>query len=95
MNLIEDLKLNEEWMAQANCKDMDLDLFFPELGANYDPFVKEVCLACPVIEQCAWYANETSSESGMFGGMTPFERRTWRRKNKVILGQSRAEWEAA
>lgn len=95
MNLIESLLSHSDWMDEANCKNMDVNIFFADNGRNYDPFAKEVCLECTVIEDCAWYANETSADSGMFGGMTPNERAVWRRKNRVILGQSREEWSRA
>ena len=78
------------WQDDANCKNMDVNLFFPEYGGNYLPFVKEVCSSCSVIEECLWYANEMKSDEGFFGGMTPEQRRAWRRKNNVQLGDRRA-----
>lgn len=93
--VLRDFSRNSEWMEDANCKNMDVNLFFPKLGATIDPFVKEVCEACPVSEQCLWYANESSSDHGFFGGMAPRDRMLWRKKNKVVLGMSKTEWEAA
>jgi len=84
---------NTGWMSEANCKDMDIELFFPTDGANMDPFVREVCFECPVIEDCAWYANESGSVDGFFAGMTPKERQAWRKKNNVMIGMSREDWE--
>lgn len=80
----------DEWKKDANCLNMDTSLFFSELGSNVLPFVREVCDACPVIEECLWYANETGSDHGVFGGMTPTERRLWRRDNNIELGDRRA-----
>jgi WhiB family redox-sensing transcriptional regulator len=81
------------WMHEANCKKMDADLFFPtEKGGGYSEFAKEVCATCPVVEPCLWYANETSAETGMFGGMSPPQRLAWRRKNKVTMGMSKHAW---
>jgi len=82
-----------DWMPEANCRNMDVELFFPIKSSNYDPFVKEVCGSCPVQEECLWYANQTSAEEGYFGNMTPMQRRAWRKKNNVSMGQSKAEWE--
>lgn len=95
MSLLTDIGFAQEWMVDANCKNMDINLFFTDGTKPYDPFVKEVCMACPVIDECAWYANETAADHGIFGGMTPSERRLWRRKNNAIMGQSQAQWEAA
>lgn len=94
MSLIKELKSAGDWILDANCKNMDTNLFFPEVNKHYDDFIREVCFTCPVIDECAWYANETSAVYGMFGGMTPTEREQWRKKNKVILGDSRNDWEA-
>jgi WhiB family redox-sensing transcriptional regulator len=82
-----------EWTSQANCKNMDIDLFFPGDGENYSSFVKEVCQECPVIEECLWYANETRSYDGYFGGMSPNARERWRVKNKITMGHSREQHE--
>lgn len=82
-------------MDQANCKNMDTNLFFMEDGARIDPFVKEVCTECPVSEQCLWYANETSVVDGVFAGMARNGRQAWRRENKITIGQSKKEWEAS
>jgi len=94
VNLLEDIAKNSHWIADANCLGMDINLFFSDNNHGYDPFVKEVCAACPVIEECLWYANETASDHGFFAGMAPRDRLKWRRENKVILGMSREEWEA-
>lgn len=83
----------KNWMPEANCRNMDVDLFFSGTGGNYTSFVKEVCADCPVQEECLWYANETSSDDGYFGGMTPRERMRWRRNNNVVLGQTKKEWD--
>jgi len=93
VNLLEDIEHHADWIQDANCRGMDVNLFFPDNSTQYNPFAREVCMACDVIDECAWYGNETSAVYGMFGGMSPTEREVWRRKNKVRLGQSRKQWE--
>lgn len=84
-----------DWMDEANCRDMDVNLFFPEkAGGTYSPFAREVCSLCTVQEECLWYANETSADVGMFGGMSPEERRLWRKKLGITIGTLRSEVEA-
>jgi WhiB family redox-sensing transcriptional regulator len=73
------------WVSDANCLNMDTNLWFPEFGANYTPFAKEVCNSCLVSEECLWYANQIGAQDGMFGGLTPSERERWRSKNGVRL----------
>jgi WhiB family redox-sensing transcriptional regulator len=84
----------KHWVDEANCRDMDTNLFFPEDGMVVSKFVKELCGTCPVMEDCLWYANESSTDHGVFAGMSVKRRRDWRRKNKVILGMSKQEWES-
>jgi WhiB family redox-sensing transcriptional regulator len=85
---------NSEWMADANCSRMDTSIFFPEDGLPYPKFAREVCALCTVKEECLWFANETSSDYGMWGGMSPTERQEWRKKNNIPLGTSKEynEW---
>lgn len=83
----------KDWVKDANCRNMDTELFFPGDGENYDPFVREVCQECPVIEECLWYSNETASHDGMFGGMTPRERGKWRAKTGISVGMSKSDWD--
>lgn len=80
------------WADAANCKNMDLDLFFPKDGQNVSEFAREVCNTCPVLQDCLWYANETYSDHGFFGGMTPKQRKAWRVRNRVSLGMDYDAW---
>jgi WhiB family redox-sensing transcriptional regulator len=87
------VKKAKNWLSQANCRNMDTELFFPKDGQNLSPFVKEVCAECPVQEKCFWYANESYSSMGIFAGTGARERQAWRTNNKVSLGMSKEDWE--
>lgn len=87
--------MNKEWVKDANCLGMDTELFFPKLGGAVSPSIREVCRSCAVIDECTWYANEMSGDYGYMGGMSPTQRQAWRRRNKVVLGQSFDEWKAS
>lgn len=80
------------WMRKANCRNMDIDLFFPGNGENINAFTREVCGECEVRDECLWYANRTFSSHGVFGGMSPNQRESWRTRNKVQLGMSKEAW---
>lgn len=86
------LKTDLTWADRANCRNMDIELFFPEVGKNIDPFAREVCSVCDVREQCLWYANKTGTEDGLFGGLSPNQRKHWRSRNKISLGMSYDDW---
>lgn len=74
----------EPWRAQAACRGVDPDVFFPEKGQSvggpreFYTRARVFCARCPVREACLDYALERSSwpeDAGMWGGTTPRERR--------------------
>lgn len=71
------------WMREALCAEVGGDLWFPGLA---EPHVvsaaKRVCNGrpgvsdpCPVRTECLEYALDNYERDGIFGGMTPRERR--------------------
>lgn len=72
------------WMKDANCKGRDLELFFPHHD-NQTAYARarEICLACPVRQTCLDYAIDTDTWDGMFGAMSPRERRAWLTSQEV------------
>ena len=64
----------ESWMEDAACATTDPDIFFPDVRQSAAP-ARKVCAGCPVIDSCADFAERTSQEYGIFGGLTPSERR--------------------
>lgn len=80
------------WTEDAICPQVDLDIFFPEKGGS-TAAVKAVCAGCPVRRPCLEYAlaNEDSTSTserilafGIWGGLSPRERR------KLIRARHRA-----
>ena len=71
------------WHAEAACQGWDTNLFFQETRgpANYRT-VKALCLTCPVTEQCL--AAGLHEEFGVWGGLTPNERRKMRRLHRGV-----------
>ena len=60
---------------QAVCTSVDTDLFFPEQGRlDVTRAAKKVCQSCPVRLPCLEAALEFG-ETGVWGGLTEFERR--------------------
>lgn len=94
MNLV----LNGGWTASAACRGMDPAVFHPQRHghdqAKRSRAAKEVCRRCPVEDECLAFALMTEpvgSESGIWGGMTPEERRELRR----LLERSEPEVQVA
>lgn len=77
-----------EWMNEAACVGIDVDVFFPELFSTYrtdelhpvELAPKHLCFTCPVQEECLdyMYANETEQgvQEGVWGGTLLRERRS-------------------
>lgn len=61
------------------------DAFFIELGdgnCGYKTRVaKNLCEECPVKFECLQYALESNEQEGIWGGLTPAERRRLRRRS--------------
>ena len=74
-----------DWQKRANCSPDDAKLFFSESGTRNEPKevkeAKAICRKCPVVEQCLKYAlNNGEIGYGVWGGLTPKERRMLRRR---------------
>ena len=68
----------EPWVDRAVCRDLSVDLFFPNYGDKRQisalANAKAVCATCPVRPECLDWALRTNSRHGVFGGTTPDER---------------------
>jgi hypothetical protein len=66
-----------DWMRWANCKGADPDLFHPERGQSKGSVLKakEYCNKCGVYKACMRFAIRNNIEHGIWGGLTPAERR--------------------
>jgi WhiB family redox-sensing transcriptional regulator len=67
------------WQHHAACRYEDPELFFPigTAGPALEAIdkAKAVCRGCPVREQCLELALSSGQDSGVWGGLTPTERR--------------------
>jgi len=62
------------WQDRALCAEVDPELFFPEPGGSTGE-AKRVCMACEVRAECLEFALETGDQFGIYGGLSPTERR--------------------
>lgn len=70
----------QPWVADAACRGMNPDVFFPARGEPTDG-AKAICADCPVQTQCAAYG--MGDRHGIWGGLSERERRTIRRTNPL------------
>jgi WhiB family redox-sensing transcriptional regulator len=62
------------WMVDALCAQTDPEVFHPDRGESARP-AKSVCQVCEVRVPCLAYALEHREEHGVWGGLSPNERR--------------------
>ncbi len=76
------IERDTDWRSAAACRDSDSGLFFPESASDVAKVAaaKAVCATCPVQEECLAFAVELNQTEGIWGGRTPSERRTIRRR---------------
>lgn len=67
-----------DWRELALCREIDGDLWFPELGESVRE-AKAVCGRCPVRAECLDYALAHNEVFGVWGGLSVLERRALRR----------------
>ena len=76
------------WQAQGACRDMDSNLFYyedQERGPAKEARIanaKAVCEGCKVKTECLEFALQINEQYGIWGGLTPEERYTLKRRRQ-------------
>lgn len=76
------------WEERAACRVLPIDrideVFFPAATGHPADWreARAWCNSCPVQPECAAYAFDNAFTDGMYGGLTPEERRALRRKSR-------------
>lgn len=71
-----------EWLDDALCREVGTEIFFPDKGTTAEE-ARSICRACPVRYECLSHAlhleaNGVWQVTGIWGGLTPRERRALR-----------------
>lgn len=87
-----------DWRDEASCKGVDVSIFVPQegrggptTGRSVYAKARKFCSNCKVQSHCLFFAIENNMEFGMFGGLTPRERRKLRRQYLDGMLQKTAE----
>jgi WhiB family redox-sensing transcriptional regulator len=61
-----------DWTQQAACTEHDPELFWPDplKGKDTTKQAQEICLGCPVANDCLEYAITSNQTQGIWGGLT-------------------------
>lgn len=75
------LHFNEDlsWQDLALCAQTDPEEFYPEKGGSTRA-AKQVCLKCPVRQECLDYALDNDERFGIWGGLSERERRRLKKR---------------
>ena len=84
-----------DWRELALCAQVDPELWFPESGQPNGK-AKLVCSWCDVQAECLAFALHANEQFGVWGGLSPEERRRLRRRQReAALVAVEVEGEAA
>jgi WhiB family redox-sensing transcriptional regulator len=80
---INDIYDDAPWMAQADCRTHEPEVFFPEQGPwmlSEIAEAKRICGGCIVRGECLEYALSNNIEYGVWGGLTRNERKALKKQ---------------
>lgn len=81
---------NWDWQAYAACRGMEPNLFFESSDStSEEEMARRICRRCPVLSPCRSYAIEAGEPYGIWGGLSPRERRLLRLRCKWIPARPR------
>lgn len=80
------------WAEQAACRESHVSIFFPPDAREPDAWnqARQICALCPVRKKCLALVidlDPSDDKWGMFGGLTPYERKMKRRKRVKHAGR--------
>lgn len=68
----------QPWVKDGACLEVDPDLFFPKSGDHASAATaRVVCAGCPVAGECLEFALSTDQKFGIWGGLTPRQRKQY------------------
>lgn len=88
--------MSNDWFEQANCRDMDPNIFFPKRGQSLDPKADEACDTCTAHKsgECLEYAL-MNYVHGRWSKTSPRDRAALRRERKMSPSAPEPKWGTA
>ena len=77
-------KRDDSWQENAACIGLDSAVFFPDNSAHITTGARRVCGGCEVRDKCLEYALAHGEWHGIWGGLTPDERREHARRRRKV-----------
>lgn len=76
---------DQRFMEYAACRGMALSMFFVDQGNGNLSEGREICRTCPVRGRCLEFAINNEIEHGLWGGLSPVERRAPLQERRRLL----------
>jgi hypothetical protein len=73
-----------KWSKQAVCKSKDISEFYDPEDSALKKAATKYCISCPVQQNCLYTAILTSESHGLWGGLTPRQRRVLVKRLRAI-----------
>jgi len=78
-----------EWKWDAACQGMGPEIFYPEPSQDRENKerirqARETCARCMVKSECLTFAMDNLIPFGIWGGLTPLERKALRHERKAV-----------
>lgn len=77
------LKSPPDWMEDALCTEVGVAEFYPEKGESPQE-AKKICAACEVQSECLEFAMTLDDQHGVWGGLSPHERRVLKKQIRQL-----------
>lgn len=78
----------EKWRSDSNCTSADTALLYDTEESVMKKHAAKVCFNCPVQNQCLYTAISIGERYGVWGGLTPRQRKSLI-KNLKLIAQSK------
>lgn len=82
-----------DWARYSACKGEDPNIFFPD-GYDRDQYAlaRSICAECPATKGCLQYALDNRVREGMWGGLSPRERKALKAQRNRATRLAREGW---
>lgn len=80
-----------EWHADANCREKEQRIFFPERGDSSTKRARRACGSCAVRAECLEWAMEHTVKFGIWGGLSENQREKLRKQQADAAAEPVAE----
>lgn len=74
----------QDWADDAACKKAERGSFFDPEDKNLKTLAANYCFSCPVQNQCLYTALVLEEEYGLWGGLTPKQRKVLHKRVSAV-----------